>query len=77
MEIYSAKTKMVEKLVEVNLGHETEAFTVSVRTKDGKVVGDFKNGLTTSRLSYFHDTPEEERKKHFEQIKKYVERRIK
>jgi hypothetical protein len=77
MQIYSAKTKLTEKWVEVSVGYGAKAFKVSVRTKNGIVQGNAKSGVATSYLSYFHDTPERVRQKHFEQIKAYVEKHIK
>lgn len=76
MKIYSAKTKLTEKWVEVSVSHGPKAFKVSVTTKDGKVCGTAEGGLRTSYLSYF-DLPKKIRQKHFEQIKAYVEKHIK
>lgn len=76
MQIYSAKTKMVEKWVEVEVSHEHLSFTISVRTKDGKVVGNHKSGMATAKLIYFDEVPDKIRAKHFEQIKAYVEKHI-
>lgn len=75
MIIYSAKTKMTEKWVEVSVRHGAKTFNISVITKDGKVKGTAEGGLRTSHLTYF-DLPEITRQKHFEQVKAYVEKYI-
>jgi hypothetical protein len=78
MKIYSAKTVQVEKRVSLEVSHDTPvSFRISVTTRDGKVIGNAKNGMATSYLKYFNDTDDKTKEKHFQQIKTYVEKHIK
>lgn len=77
MEIKSSEVVMVEKWVQLKIKHPKfrNSFEVSVWTSDGEVNGDYKSGLATSFLRYFNEVPESARKRDFEKIKKYVEKK--
>jgi hypothetical protein len=78
MKIYSARTVRTEKWVRLKVSHGVKAFEISVLTVDGKLKhSSHKQGIATSYLTYFNEVPEKTRKKHYEEIKKYVERHIK
>lgn len=77
MKINSAKTETVEKTITLSITVKRKTFEVTVYTIDGKVQGDGIKGYSTSYLTYFHVCSDTVRKKHFNQIKKYVERYIK
>ncbi len=78
MKIYSARTVKTDKWIRLKVGHGAKAFEISVITVNGKLkYPDHKQGLATSYLTYLNEVPEKTRAKHYEEIKKYVERHIK
>ena len=77
MKIHSAKTVSIRKWVEVHIEHNKIPFMVSVQTENGKVFGNQRSGLYTSRIKYLNETPTKVKEKHFKEIKAYVEKYIK
>lgn len=77
IKILKAKTIKVKKWVTVTVAYKNLFFKVHVECIDGMVSGNPESGLYTHVLEYFNTVPLSIRKKHFEQIKKYVERYIK
>jgi hypothetical protein len=75
MIILSKRTILITKWIEVKVRYDRKDWTFSVRTKDGKVDGNYKNSIGTSAISYFNKYSDRIRKKHFEQIKAFVEKK--
>lgn len=73
MKINYAKVIQVEKWIEIRVKYKGEVIDFNVKTIGGVVQGDLENGLMTSTLRYFHNTPPNIQNKHWIQIKKYVE----
>lgn len=72
MKILSHKLVRREDCVSVDIRHDRRTWALSIRVVDGKVAGNF-NKVATSRLTYFNYS-EAIRQKHFEEIKKVVEK---
>lgn len=77
MKIISGKivnTRITHRIT-CQLDGETEPFSLILTTDNGLVKGDHKNGVSTSKLSYFY-LPEKTRIKHFNFIKNYLESKL-
>lgn len=73
MKIKSAIVGEIKKYIFIKVVLDEHEFTIRVCTSNGKIEGDESHGLTTNYITYFHDVPLSVRKKHFDQIKSYVE----
>ena len=49
-------------------------FELLFKTVNGKVEGDYKNGMSTSYLIYFNDISDRVRKQHFKFFKDFIEK---
>ena len=74
MKILAAKTTQVKKWVSVSVKYKNKKFRLSVQTMGGKVLGERYNGLYTSYMTYFNETPIHIQEKHFLMLKAHVEK---
>jgi hypothetical protein len=74
MKIDDANVIQVQKDIRLKVTFNKKQFELLFRTIDGKIKGDFSNGVMTSYLDYFNYTSKTVRKKHFKFFKEFIEK---
>lgn len=75
LKINTAKEVQVSKYIRLEvILKKYPPFELTFKTINGKVEGNYKNGMSTSYLHYFNDTSDKTRKQHFEFFKDYIEK---
>lgn len=75
MKIGTPKTIRTEKWLVFPVEYKKKKFEISVIVWNGKLKGEScKDAIATSYLTYFHETPEHIRQRHFLKIKKLIEK---
>ena len=73
MKIQSVRTYSTEVVKKVTVSHNGRSIDFFITVTDGKVSGDCDTNMKTSYLTYFHETHQKVRTKHFDEIKKRLE----
>lgn len=73
MRIRKAKQQSVTIKWELDIYFNGVEIPIIMETVDGKVMGDHNSNVSTCYLNYIYETTEEERKVHFQKMKKYIE----
>ncbi len=74
MKINSSEILQVQKHISLSVFWNHFYFDLIFVTIDGKVKGDYKNGMSTSYLTYFNKTSDRVKKQHFKFFKEYIEK---